>query len=414
MRDKNIKEWLDHIHSLHVTEMDLSLERTREVADRLGLLRPSYSVITVGGTNGKGSCVAGLEAIYKASDYRVGAFTSPVLFRHNEYARVQGIDATDADFCQAFAEVDTARKEITLTPFEFTTLATFIIFQNANLDVCLLEVGLGGRFDAVNIIDADVSIVASIGIDHAAILGNTRELIACEKAGIFRSDRPAICGDFNPPQTLIDAAREIKSFLYCQAKDFGYEEKETHWSWRSKKTKLENLPLPRLALQNMSSVLMAVELMQAKLPVERFAIDKALAEVNLTGRIQVVKGPVTHIFDVSHNPAAAEFLANYLHENKCTGKTRAVFSMLADKDIIGTLEVIKKHIDAWYISALHVKRGASMKILLDCFQKTKIKNRKENSSIAEAFKNAINESQPGDRVVVFGSFHTVANALLVQ
>lgn len=404
----NLAEWLDRIQSVHVTEMDLSLERVKQVASRMNLLKVPCPVVTVAGTNGKGSCVAGLEAIYMNSGYRVGAFTSPVLFRHNEYVRIQGQDANDEQFCRAFEKIEAARGEITLTPFEFTTLATFEIFHSSNLDVWILEVGLGGRFDATNTIDADVAIVASIGIDHVDWLGDTREKIAYEKAGIFRKNKPAICGDFDPPLTLIDYSREISANLFCQAREFGYEKHATHWNWWSEKKRFDNLPLSKLALQNMSTVLMGIELLQDKLPVTLDVIQNSLAEVNLPGRIQVFPGEITRIFDVSHNPAAAEFLAQWLRENNCHGQTRAVFSMLGDKDVLATIRVMKDWIHEWHIANLPHKRGASKEKLLESFHNAEITHFNFYNSVELAHHAAIKLSQPGDRVVVFGSFHTVA------
>ncbi|MHB1946720.1 MAG: bifunctional tetrahydrofolate synthase/dihydrofolate synthase [Gammaproteobacteria bacterium] len=408
---KNINEWLEWMQLLHVTDMDLSLERVREVAKRLNLLNPSSTVITVGGTNGKGSCVAGLETIYLSSGYRVGAFTSPILFRHNEYVRIQGVDASDDAFCEAFAKIKEALGEITLTPFEFNALAAFYIFQQAHLDVWILEVGLGGRYDAVNVIAADIAIVASIGIDHVEWLGDTREKIAYEKAGIFRKNKPAICGDFDPPQTLIDCANEIGAPLYIQARQFGFEKKEGCWNWWSENSRCVELPLPKLALQNMAAVLMAVDLLQKKLPVARRIIESALKKVTLPGRIQVYPGEVTQIFDVSHNPAAAEFLKQWLLENPSSGKTHAVFSMLADKDIVATLLVMRDFVEDWHVASLPVKRGASVENLMEAFKQAKIKNVFWYDSIKQAYESAVQKSVTGDRVVVFGSFHTVAKAI---
>ena len=409
MNQRSLQGWLLYIQTLHVKEMDLSLERVALVAQRLNLsTTQSCPVITVAGTNGKGSCVAGLEAIYLAAGYRVGAFTSPYLYRHNEQVRIQGKEAEDDLFCRAFEKVEMARGEIGLTIFEFNTLATFIMFKEAKLDVWILEVGLGGRWDAVNVMDADVAIVASIGIDHTDWLGHTREEIAFEKAGIFRSKAPAVCGDLDPPHTLIDVAKKIAAPLFCQNKQFGFEKKQSSWDWWSEKNDLTDLPLSTLALQNMATVLMAVELLQQKLPVTRPAIVKALAKVTLPGRIQVIPGDVEQIFDVSHNPAAAEFLSTWLREHAISGKTRAVFSMLADKDIVATLDVIKKYFAEWYIAALPVKRGAALEVLTQSFKKAEIHQVKTFSTIKDAYHAALKNSISGDRVVVFGSFHTVA------
>lgn len=408
MSSSRLDSWLERIKNQHRKTMDLGLERVRNVASQLDLLKPSCPVITVGGTNGKGSTVAGLEAIYLAAGYRVGAFTSPYLFRFNELVRVQGQPVTDEAFVQAFERIDQARGDVTLTQFEFNTLAALDIFRNSQLDVMILEVGLGGRLDAVNMIDADASVVTSIAIDHADWLGDTREKIALEKAGIFRSGKPGICGDFDPPLTLQQFAADYFVPLFCQNKQFGFKAHDKTWDWWSEHAELANLPLPRLALQNMSTVLMTIDLMQDTLPVKREAIDHALAHVDLPGRIQVVPGDVVKIFDVSHNPAAAQFLAHYLQHHKSPGTTRAVFSMLADKDIVATVAAIKDQIQEWYIAPLAAERGSSLGVLEYCFRTAHVWDVNSFETIKDAYQAALAASKPGDCVVIFGSFYTVA------
>lgn len=403
---KSLKEWLDWMPSAHHLSMDLSLERVSEVARRLKLSRPG-KVITVAGTNGKGSCVAGLEAIYLNAGFRVGAYTSPILFKHNEYIRIQGNEVGDEAFCSAFEQIESVRDGISLTVFEFNTLAALILFQQARLDIWLLEVGLGGRYDATNVIDADIAIVTSIGIDHVEWLGDTREKIAYEKAGIFRRGKPAICGDFCPPHTLIDYARELGVPLFCQNKEFGFQKNETNWDWWRENKLFSPLPLTKLALQNMSTVLMAVDLLQDQFPVSLEKIKQALSTVSLTGRIQVFKTDVIQIMDVSHNPASAEFLVNYLKENP-NNKTRAVFSMLKDKDILTTILTVKNWIDEWYVAPLMGPRAASREQLNFAFQSAHVEKIELFDNIEEAFRAAIQQSKKDERIVVFGSFHTVA------
>jgi dihydrofolate synthase/folylpolyglutamate synthase len=414
MQLTTLDEWVSYISTIHAREMDLGLERVSKVATNMGLLNPECIVITLGGTNGKGSCVAGLEAIYRAQRYTVGAFTSPYLIRLNEEVRIDGVEVSDADLCQAFAKIEAARNDVPLTIFEFNTLAALEIFQHAQLDVMLLEVGLGGRLDAVNIIDADLTIVSSIALDHVHVLGGTRELIGREKAGIFRSGKPAVCGDLEPPVSLMQYAQEIKAQLFCQGRDFQasqHVESET-WNWQSAIAKYQDLPLPSLALQNMATVLMAVELLQPVLPVLRRALDDAFKKVTLPGRLQVFPGAVTRIFDVSHNPAAALMLAHKLAALPCAGKTHAVFSMLADKDIVGTVQAVNAYVDDWHIAALPVPRAAPLSILQESFFKAKLdKQIRPYADIASAYQAAIDAAQPGDRVVVFGSFYTVAEVI---
>jgi dihydrofolate synthase/folylpolyglutamate synthase len=409
-----IGEWLDWIANQHSAEIELGLERIKPVAAKLGVLAFSCPVITVGGTNGKGSTVAGLEAIYAAAQYRVGSFTSPILFKHNEQVKINGQFASDDEFCAAFEKVEQARQNITLTPFEYQTLAALLIFKTYALDVLILEVGLGGRLDAVNIIDADVSVVTSIALDHVAWLGTTREAIAFEKAGIFRSGRPAICGDVNPPSTLLQYAKEIGATLYCQTKDFYYEERQSYWSWSFQTVEYNELPKNMFLTQNMSTVLMAITLLQNKLPVKREAIDRGLATAKLLGRIQVVDGSVTTIFDVSHNPAAVAVLATYLKKHTHLGKTRGVFSMLADKDIATSINVIRDDIDEWYVAPLQTQRTRSMEELKEAFFQEKIQQLKLFTTIVDAFEQAKQASQPADRIIVFGSFHTVAEVMKIE
>jgi dihydrofolate synthase/folylpolyglutamate synthase len=408
-------EWLNWIGSVHQTEIDLGLERIREVAARLGVLTPRCPVVTVGGTNGKGSIVAGLAAIYRAAGYHVGTFTSPYLLIHNEEVRVDGTMASDASFLCAFEKIEAARAELTLTPFEYHTLAAFLIFQETELDIIILEVGLGGRLDAVNMINPDVAVVASIGIDHVAWLGDTREKIAVEKAGIFRHDKPAICGDPSPPVTLAAEANKIGARFIQQGKDFHWQESEKTWSWQAGSVEYGQLPLNTLLTQNMASVLMAITSLQATLPVSEDAIRLGLKTVTLSGRIQVIaEKPITEILDVAHNPAAAVRLAEYLAQQPCSGKTRAVFSMLDDKDIEGTLAVMKAEVDAWYIASLEGKRAASLDKFKKIFPKASITSFQVNENIVKAYEAARAQATPGDRIIIFGSFYVVADIMRLK
>lgn len=409
MKLPSLNAWLSWVKTQHIKEIDLSLERVQEMALRLNLLKPTHVVVTVAGTNGKGSTVAGLEAIYLAGGYRVGAFTSPYLFQYNEQIRIHGVAVADDVLCDAFERITQAAHSFRLTQFELGTLAALLIFAESNLDLAILEVGLGGRFDAVNVMDADIAIITSIGIDHVEWLGNTREAIAREKAGIMRPHAPAICGDLEPPITLVDYADQIMAPLFCQDKEFGFIEKDHCWDWWRSDLILHDLPLPALALQNMSSVLMAVDLLQKRLPVSRDAIHKALSEVFLPGRIQAIPGDICHIFDVSHNPASVEWLADFLQKNPIDGQTHAVFSMLADKDIVSSIQAIQKCINFWYSGALSVERAAPVELLGSCFRKAGVNEVNFYESISSAYQAAFKKALVGDRIVVFGSFHTVAS-----
>ncbi len=408
----DLSSWLDWIKSLHGKEIDFSLERTAQVAEELGLLNPSCPVVTVAGTNGKGSCVAGIEAVMLAAGYQVGAFTTPFLFRYNEQVRLQGVPVGDEVLCDAFECVAKARGSLTLTLFEFGTLAAMVIFKKAKLDLWILEVGMGGRWDAVNVIDADVAVVSNIAIDHVAWLGNTRDAISFEKAGIFRPNKPAVYGDLEPPDPLVHYANILGTPLFFQGKQFGFVEKDKSWDWWSEKTRLTGLPLPQLMLQNMSTVLMSVELLQSKLPVPSIAIQQALQKVALPGRIQVVPGEeVTHILDVSHNPDAVALLARYLRKSSGAEKTHAVFSMLADKDVAETILAIQDVIDYWHVAPLTTERAASGMMLTHAFHEAKIEKVSFYKTIPDALVMARQqENSAKKRVVVFGSFHTVAEA----
>ncbi len=404
MHFNTLSQWLDYIKSQHPTEMDLSLERVIDIGHKLNILNPKCPVITVGGTNGKGSTVAGLESIYLAQKYKVGAFTTPFIFKFNEQLRINGKDISDDLLISAFEKIEAARGETTLTIFEFKTLAACLIFKEENLDIWLLEVGLGGRFDAVNAIDADIAVITSIGLDHTEWLGNTREDIALTKSGIFRPGKPAVCGDPNPPETL------FHTHFYCQGKEFSFTEEETTWSWTSKNKELKNLPKTKLLLQNMSTVLMVIELMQYRLPVSQNNIIQGLSNASLPGRIQVLPGDVTKIFDVSHNPDSAELLATHLRKNTVTGKTHAVFSMLADKDIQKTLLAIKDCVSHWHIGPIKDARAASLSVLDYCFRALNISNKQAYESLNQAYQSALNQAKPGDQIVIFGSFRTVSEA----
>lgn len=406
-------EWLTRLQSIHPLQMDLKLERVKEVASRLGLLKPSCPVIIVAGTNGKGSTVAALSSIYRAAGLNVGTFTSPFLFSPNEQVCINGNEASDEAFCAAFNEIESARKNITLTKFEFFTLAALILFHQYTLQLWILEVGLGGRLDAVNILDADIAIITSIDLDHTDILGSTREQIAIEKAGVLRRNQLAVCGDPSPPSTLIHYARALNTSLFIQGKDFYSLTHGKNWEWVSASHRFSSLPFSPLHLQNLAAAIMAVQLLQNHLPISERAIHQGIKEVTLPARIQVIEDEITQIYDVAHNPAAIAHLANYLCTHPIAGKTIAVFSMLADKDITQSLKMMHGTIDRWYTAPLHTPRAASSQSLLSCFREAGVqKEITLCSSIPQAFQSAQESAVTGDRLIIFGSFHTVAQVLL--
>lgn len=406
-----VNAWLEKIYAIHPREIELGLDRIKTVAARLQLLPLPCSAIIVGGTNGKGSTVAGLEAIYRAAGYQVGAFTSPILFRHNEYVRINGKLASDEEFCSAYNQIEAARDGVSLTPFEFHALAALLIFRNYPLQVVLLEVGLGGRLDAVNMVDGDLSIVTSIGIDHVDLLGSTRESIGFEKAGIFRAAHPAVYGDNQPPHTLLDVANRLGTVLYQHGVDFQFQEHEQTWSWHSQAVHYANLPKNSLAIENMANVLMGITLMQTKLPVSETAIMAGLTNLSLPGRIQIFPGAITRIFDVSHNSHAIALLKQRLHTMPHSANTYAVFSMLGDKDILESLKLMRSEVNHWHTAVLTSPRAASLRTLQSAFADADITAVSEYDSIQAAYTAAMARSLPGDRVIVFGSFHTVADVL---
>jgi len=416
VRFKSLAEWLNWQETLNPAGIELGLERVRTVLEWLGQTHPPFTVITVGGTNGKGSSVAMLESILLAGGYRVGSYTSPHLLRYNERIRILGSEVSDTRLCTAFQRVDQARGDVALTYFEFGTLAAIDIFADQNLDVAILEVGLGGRLDAVNVLDSEVALVTSVGIDHQEWLGSDRESIGWEKAGIFRPERAAVCGDPAPPAVLLQHAQQLGTTLYCAGQDFGYERVEGGWSWWGAGQRHAALPLPALSgefqLGNAAAVLMVLTLLKQRFPVNEDGLHRGLAGASLPGRFQIFPGEVSRIFDVGHNPHAAAVLAGTLAEQPSSGRTLAVVGMLADKDHEGVIAELCPVVDEWYAADLHVPRGASGKQLSRVVAQTCGNSSVRCfSDVVAAYRQAVRDARPGDRVVVFGSFFTVAEVL---
>ncbi len=404
--------------SLHSSEIDLGLDRVREVLDRLLLNRRNFQLITVAGTNGKGSAVAMLESILLAEGYRVGTYSSPHLFTYNERIRLNGHAVSDDMICHAFDHVDQARQSTSLSYFEFGTLAAIDTFYRAELDFVILEVGLGGRLDATNVLDADVALVTTIDIDHVDWLGHDREAIGFEKAGIFRSGKVAVCGDANPPRSLLSYADSIGARLYRAGIDFEFSNHDKGWNWRGGKMRLYGLPLPNLKgefqKQNAAAVLMALDLLPPDLKVSHESICQGLLRVRLNGRMQMIisEGGVQQVFDVAHNPQAARTLAKALQSDEKRGETFAVVAMLRDKDIVGVIQELEHVVDHWYVAGLNVNRGLSSSELRNVFDEMDVNQSvTEHDSVRAAHKAALSKAGPQDRIVVFGSFYTVAQAL---
>ncbi len=420
MRFEHLQDWLKWQQTLHSQKIELGLDRIAEVANALDILQPNYQVITVAGTNGKGSIVAILESIYHQAGYRVASYTSPHLLHYNERIRVEQKNIDDETLCKAFDLVDQARGEISLSYFEFGTLAAMQIFNDVQPDVAIYEVGLGGRLDAVNILNTDLAIVSSIGIDHVQWLGTTRESIGLEKAGIFRSHRPAICGEEEPPESLVKYAQELDSKLYLINKDYSYHRNENQtWSFNSSKLNWENLPIPSLygdtQVSNAATALMGLLSIDDKMPVTRQSVDRGLNNINLLGRFQRISNSREIILDVAHNLDSAKVMVKNLQDLDPVAKTYAVFAVLADKDVDGIIDSVKGLIDKWFISQLDTERTLNCKKLQKILkQNCPDCNVQDYPSISEAYLAAKQAAGNSSRIVVFGSFLTVAEVLSIE
>ena len=411
--------WLAHLESLHPkgqAGIELGLERVARVKAALQQ-KQVCPLIIVGGTNGKGSTCAYLEAIYTFAGYRVGCYTSPHLLEYNERVRIDGVPAADGVLCSAFARVEAARQaagDVALTYFEFGTLAAWEVFAASQVDVLILEVGLGGRLDAVNVYDADCAIVTGIALDHTDWLGNSRESIGFEKAGIYRAGKPAICADPEPPQSLIDQANSIGADLQLLGRDFGYFGDKTQWAfWGRDQFRRGGLANPALRgthqLRNASAVLATVELLKNVLPVSMQAVRRGLLELDVPGRFQVLPGRPAIVLDVAHNPQAVAGLVDNLGDMGFFEKTIAVVGMLGDKDIAGALAPLAGKVDVWLLAGLDVPRGAPADVLASVVADGKLGGRVECCASPElAFECAAKQAGENDRILAFGSFYTVA------
>lgn len=421
-----LNDWLIRLESLHPKAIDMGLERVAAVGCVLKL-QFDCPVITVGGTNGKGSTCAMLESMLLQGGYHVGLYTSPHLICFNERARVDGELLTDEAFCASFAAVEAVRGDVSLTYFEFTTLAILHYFAGAGLDAVILEVGLGGRLDAVNIIDADVAIVTSVDLDHIDYLGDTREKIGAEKAGIFRAGRTAICSDPSPPASLIAHAAAIGADLWRFGQDFNYSGDKQQWNYGGRSQRRSALAYPSLRganqLLNASAALAALEALRLRLPLGAQEVRTGLVLVDLPGRFQVLPGRPAVILDVAHNPHAAATLAQNLDNMGFHPYTYAVFGAMADKDIAGVLTQLKVRIDHWCLCDLPSQRAASAAAIAALLAQSGTSAPAELdaeftiqcfASPEKAFLNAISRAGENDRIVVFGSFLTVAGALVAR
>ena len=417
---RTLTEWLDYLERLHPTTIEMGLDRVDQVKKRLGLA-PIFPIITVGGTNGKGSTCAMIESILSCAGYRVGCYTSPHLLRYNERVRISRYEASDEDLCKAFEEIELARVGIgiSLTYFEFGTLAAMQLFSQSGVDVAILEVGLGGRLDAVNIFEPDCSVLTSIDLDHMDYLGDTREEIGFEKAGIFRSGKTAICSEAEIPTSVLRQADLIGAHLMHIDSDFGYSVQDNQWSYWGPGGNRHALPHPALRgsyqLRNACTCLAALDAVRDRLPVNMGDIRQGLLQVELPGRFQVLPGLPVTILDVAHNPAAARTLSTSLRSMGQYSKTYAVFAMLQDKDIPGVVRALKSVIDVWLVAGIDAPRGASADDLRQVLESEGVV---ENGSmindfpdIGSAYAYACERASENDRICVFGSFYTVSGVL---
>jgi len=418
---KDLAGWLAYIEQQHPQTIALGLERVERVRDAMGLA-PAVPVITVAGTNGKGSTCAMLEAILTAAGYRVGLYTSPHLLRYNERVRIAQREADDAALVSAFGRVEAARTEkarsTRLTYFEFGTLAAVDLFLRSAVDVLVLEVGMGGRLDAVNAFDADCAIVTSIGLDHMDYLGATREAIGYEKAGIFRAGKPAVLADPAPPASVLAYAQAIGARLLRTGQEFGCEAESDQWSFWGAGGRKSGLPYPalqgRIQLQNASAALAALEALQQRLPVSPQHLRQGLARAELPGRFQVLPGHPAVVLDVGHNPHAAAVLADNLSDMGSYSRTWAVFGMLRDKDIAGVASLLIDHVDQWLVCTLPPPRGARSAELAQALRRAGVEAVREFENPAAAYAAARGEVAESDRIIVFGSFHTVAEVIATR
>ena len=413
-----LAHWLTYIERVHPHAIEMGLDRVHAVKDAMGL-SASFTIVTVGGTNGKGSACAMLEAILDEAGYRVGCYTSPHILRYNERIRVGRREATDDAIVAALEAVDAARGDIPLTYFEFSTLAATWLFTRGKVEAAVLEVGLGGRLDAVNAFDADCALLMSVAIDHVDYLGDTREAIGFEKAGIFRAGRPAICADRHPPSTVTDHAAAIGAQLLVIERDFGYDAQPQQWRYWGPGRERHGLPHPALRgdfqIANAAAVLAALDAVRDRLPVSAGNIRTGLLTAENPARFQALPGRPVVILDVAHNPAAARSLAHNLAHMKSGGRTYAVFAMLRDKDIAGVIDAVKDHVDEWLVAPTEGARGADANALREELARAAVfENVSAFESIAAAYVEACKRASPDDRIAVFGSFYTVAAVMALR
>lgn len=412
-----LDRWLERLEQQHPRAIDLGLDRIRAVHARLGLAKPAPVVITVGGTNGKGSTVAFIEAIARAQGLRVGAYTSPHLLRYNERIRIDGADASDDAIVAAFEAIEAARGETSLTYFEVGTLAALLLFERAGLDLAILEVGLGGRLDATNVVDADVAVITTVDIDHTDWLGPDVESIGFEKAGIARAWTPLVLGDDDPPSSVLRHAYAIGAKALRVGCDFFVDAADDPQAWRWRAVdEAYDLPRPSLAApsQVRNAAVAIAALRASPLEIDERALREGVADARLPGRLQrFVRDGVEYVVDVAHNPQAARELAAWLARTPCEGRTHALFAALGDKDTAGIVAALAPVVDAWHVAGLpgHGARALDVDAFLQRLHGTAAAGATAWQDVASALAGIRAVAVTGDRVIVFGSFHTAADAL---
>ncbi len=412
MRFNTLSEWLSWQETCHPSEIDLGLERVLTVYKRLATKPVAKTVVTVAGTNGKGSSICFMDNILRSAGYSVASYTSPHLFHYNERIQINGITVTDQALCEVFEKIDQARADTSITYFEFGTLAALLLIAEQNIDIAILEVGLGGRLDAVNIIDADIALITAIDIDHEAWLGSDRELIAIEKAGIMRELKPIVCSDAVAPQSISECAKQINAQLYSLATEFNYEINELSWDWNgASKTRYS---LPFLAIKgkhqynNIAGVLMVLELLNRDYPVSQNQLREGILSSSIQARLESIPGRITTIVDVAHNPQATRALADYLSENSCTGDIRIVTAMMADKNIPAIVKELTDKCTAWYVADLPNDRAISASHLTEIIKQLDVDSRYfAHTTALQAYQHALKDSQENDQIVIFGSFYLI-------
>ncbi|NOY74090.1 MAG: bifunctional tetrahydrofolate synthase/dihydrofolate synthase [Gammaproteobacteria bacterium] len=416
----SLNEWLSYQSNVHSKTVDLGLERVALVAQRMGIDSMPCPVITVAGTNGKGSTIAFLQSIYTAAGYQVGTYTSPHMLRYNERICIGGRECSDELLCESFARIEEARADISLSYFEFGTLAALDLFVRAKtLDVVLLEVGLGGRLDAVNIVDTDIAVVTSISLDHTEWLGSDLNSIGYEKAGIFRAGIPAVFGSLDLPQSIADYANILGTPLYVLGQHFDYQCTDSRWRWHSQNESAEALPPPGLfgavQYQNAATALMVVALLVQQLNVTDCQRNQGVSEASLIGRYQHVPGSVETILDIAHNVESAQKLVQSLNSRPSKGKTHLVLGMLVDKDIVNVVKVLSEVVDCWYLCGLQVERGASIEYLKANFVTALPHTHAQVFLDVKAAYTAAESAADGlDRIIVCGSTYAVAAFLIEE